>query len=505
FATQKVVFKTIYAKKQRQSKETRLIQSAEMRIGEIVGEIIRIDTTPEEIKRDFSEARCEELFNKEWEKVENDKKNFMRTMIMETKALEEHVVKYFNQAIKTGLAISNDENCLKERSKFNRKFWNKLVTPETLNKSEFLDDSDTKFHDNIKIVRNIICHPSNLGTYICLDYTEKTVFKKEVTNRIRAEIEDTCKQICEDLLSRNALAIEPSQALEWLKKLCNNVFIVQTNDFNQLKNPFKQYLRLKVFTTLETNACIAQSVKEIIVHEDVFSKVFEIELKNWMSKDRNPTRYAYEQSFGAYDVEKTPGEILKLIEKLIYIVLEKLGENILTLKQHFSTSLEKNLTLEKIMSTIGINDETNDLIESSWIDELADLYKKSLTDQLERSKQSYWNKVQGCRHRCPYCGSKCEIAEHEPNTNHRASIHFMVCFNGVRNLKSNEACLEICNEPKNFGDFYFDKNGENGLIFKEHTIKYYPEWWPLMERKQPDDDQIKQTRAMWMHLKDDLC
>ncbi|CAG8681203.1 26708_t:CDS:2 [Dentiscutata erythropus] len=553
FSAKKRELKAIYVKRQRQSKETWLIKSAEMRIGEAIGKILREhkDKTPDEFKNYFSESKCKELFNEEWEK-----------------------------AIENGRAIINNESNLKERLQFDRILWNKVSTPETLKKLEFLDETDKQF-----------------------------------------------------------INIEFSQALEWLKILCNNIFIVQSNNFNNLHDQFKvkidefslieQYLRFKVFTALEKNTAkwkasqqnnlkilrenlskyfndilgnssyenisshffkyVAKSVeKQLVIKEQNITEILESYLKqHWMSEERNPTRFAYEQSFGVYDIEKTRKYIrdpilfmkdlfetdvdiiknikveerLEKIEKAINDALKKLGGIILNYQQHFSGSSEKDPPLEKII--MGKNNTKNivtkiiqlftstssessnvticpqSLIEDAicvlgkciinspqdfykilekdyneyiqefntlWRSQRANLCKKTLIECIERSKESYWNKVKGCQYRCPYCGSKCELSEHEPNTNHRASIHLMNCFGGVRKLKTREASLTICNEPENFNITYFmGDDYENGLIFEKFTKKHYPEWWPLLGRKQPGDDQIKQVRAMWMNLKDELC
>ncbi|CAG8640346.1 2185_t:CDS:2, partial [Dentiscutata erythropus] len=608
FSSKKQELKVIYVKKQRQFKESWLIKSAEMRIGETIGNILREhkDKTPDEFKNYFSESKCKELFNEEWEKVENDKENFVCAMIKEGNMLEKH---------------SNSG----ERLKIDKIFWNHVLTPKTLNQVEFLDDTDKKFTDSIKIKDN------NIGVTIinvlCQNNAEKNDFKKTVINKLKTEIEDTCKQIHDDILSRNVLAIEFDQALEWLKTLCDNIFIVQ-NGFNGLKNQFKvqienfssmeQYLRFKVFTALKNSTMkwkslqqknlnnlrenlskyfynilsnssyeniaihffeyIAKSVEnQLVIQEKYISKVLEMDLKqNWMNKERNLTRYAYEQSFGVYDVEKTHIKVkerFEKIEKAVNDALEKLGGVISICHQHFLGSTDKNLPFEKIISNNRIKNTSEidfkkfsftlpaslneticpeSLMEDAiyvlgkciistpqdfciilkeyynkyvqefntlWRSQRADLCKKSLIDCIENSKncienskncienskKSYWNKVKGCRHRCPYCGSKCELSEHEPNTNHRASIHLMKCFGGVRKLKTREASLKICNEPESFDIKFKIFSDKDYIMWKEYLKVNHPEWWQLYERKEPDEDQIKQARAMWMHLKTELC
>ncbi|CAG8645026.1 31711_t:CDS:2 [Gigaspora margarita] len=416
------------------------------------------------------------------------------------------------------------------------------------------------------------------------------------------------------IVNGKALAIEFNQALEWLESLCNNIFVVQdkfNNSHDQFKvkfedfSPAEQYLRFKVFIAIKDNTMewkssqqnnlkelrknvlkcfkdissnstyknipshffkyVAKSVeKQLVIQEQYISEILEMHLKqNWISEERNPTRYAYEQSFGEYDVEKTRKYIdnptsymkelfennidiikdikvkerLKKIEKAIKDALEKLGEIILTCQQYFSETLDKNLILEKIIfhkreanviftlsgslnkaicpksliedaiCVIGkciisspqdfynvLKKDYNKYVQefnTLWKTQHADLCKKSLIDCIESSKNSYWNNVKGCQYRCPYCGSKCELAEHKFNTNHRASIHFMTCFDGGCEIETCEACLIICNEPKNFNREYFKGDDfKTGLRFENFTKKYYSKWWPLLGQKQPDNDQL---------------
>ncbi|KAF0387351.1 von willebrand factor type a domain protein [Gigaspora margarita] len=181
-------------------------------------------------------------------------------------------------------------------------------------------------------------------------------------------------------------------------------------------------------------------------------------------------------------------------ESLIEDAICVLGKCIISSPQDFYNVLKKDY------------DEYVQEFNTQWKTQRAELCKKSLIDCIESSKNSYWNNVKGCQYRCPYCGSKCELAEHESNTNHRASIHLMTCFVGGRIIETHKASLIICNEPKNFNRNYFKGDDyKTGLIFEKFTKKYYPKWWPLLGRKQPDDDQIKQVRAMWLNLKDELC
>ncbi|KAF0535876.1 interferon-induced very large GTPase 1-like [Gigaspora margarita] len=244
FTTEKRELKATYTKSQRQNKESWLIKLAEMRIGEKVGKILEEhkDKTFDEFKSNFSESKREELFNKEWEKVEDDKENFIRTMIMETNMLELHVVDSFNQAIESGRAISDKESNSGERWKFNRAFWCKVSTPAILNKLKDLNNTDENFTNSIEVKKN------KFKDFISRDDTEMNAFKSTVISRIKTKIENTCELICDDLLSRNALAIEFNQALGWLKTLCNDIFIVK-EEFNNSQDQFK--VKIEDFSSAE--------------------------------------------------------------------------------------------------------------------------------------------------------------------------------------------------------------------------------------------------------------
>ncbi|KAF0450884.1 von willebrand factor type a domain protein [Gigaspora margarita] len=519
----------------------------ELKIGDKVREILKNhkNKTPKQYKRIFSKSKCDELFDDEWKKVEKDKENFMNTLAMKEKTLEQHVVNSFNHAVESGRAISNDDRDLKERLKFNRRFWNKITIPATLN-TVSLDDK--LFFDSIKISRANIFNPSNLATYIGIDDDKKKSFKGEVIDRIKTEIKGTCERICDDLLSRNALAIEFSQALEWLKSLCKNIFIIQS-EINQLQSHFKveiedfstmeQYLRLEVFVTLKNNTakwkdsqlnnlenlresllkyfheilnnssfenisihflkCIDKSIKEqLFIQEQKISELLETHLKkNWKSEKKNPTRYAYEQSFGTYDVGKTRkyidnptsfmrelfendidtfknikvDEVLEDIEKTIYYTLEKLGKNISILQQKLQ--INSSFTIEEIFQKI---DAENNRINSQKIS-----YKDLIEDAIRVLGKCTIDSPQDF----------CAILKEDHN---KFLLDFKKLWkNDYTNHKQSMIYKVECSKQS-----YWNKVEEN-------MKKNHPKWWTLLGRKQPDDDQIKQVRAMWVHLKTELC
>ncbi|CAG8728250.1 12695_t:CDS:2, partial [Acaulospora morrowiae] len=581
----------------------------EMRIGKKVGKILsdNKEKTPEEFKAIFSKSKCDELFNEEWSEVKKDQDAFLRTMTKEMKSLEQHVVNSFNEAIINGHGIvNNDRGDVKEKQKFAKRFWKKLLKPATLIRSNFLD----QFVDDVKV---------KIKWYNMYDNSSEE-FKKSVINRIKAKIEETSTQICNELRSRNALAIEFNQPLDWLRKLCDNIynvitefskFTIEINDYSLIE----QYLRLQVFDTLVYNTerwnrsqqdnleklredllkCfhdilsnssyeniatqlfryVSQSVElTLVIQQQLIWEVLKEYSKNhWMSEDRNFTRYAYERSFGSYNVEKSRNYIndpisfmislfeeeidviknarierrLEEIEKAMYDALKELGEIISDWQQRVPTTTPyENFSLEEIFQRTEIRDdaEPSSSLESSkiispenliedairilgkctisspqdfyvklkeeynkyvtefqnlWKEKQADICRKSMVMEVENFKLIYSKEIMGCRHT-----SKCELPEHEINTNHRASFHLMSCFTGVQARDTKNANLIICNEPDNYR-YHYIKQDDEKLLFEEYTKKYYPEWWQLLERKKPDEDQIMQVRAIWMHLKTELC
>ncbi|KAF0445489.1 von willebrand factor type a domain protein [Gigaspora margarita] len=131
FTDEKQKLKATYALRQRHSKESCLISSSIMRIGKA--------------------SKCEELFNEEWEKVEDNNSKFMCAITKETKDLEKYIADIFNQAIKHEChCISNNER----NPKFNGIFWKTILMPATLNKSKFLNDTNKQFIDSIIEITN---------------------------------------------------------------------------------------------------------------------------------------------------------------------------------------------------------------------------------------------------------------------------------------------------------------------------------------------------------------
>ncbi|CAG8792738.1 23896_t:CDS:2, partial [Racocetra persica] len=113
--------------------ESQLIKLAKDKIGEAVEKILEEnkDKTSKDFEKIFSKSKRDELFDIEWKKIEENHQAFMLSMIIETKKLEEH-------AIEDRTSKISDEN--KPREKFNQRFWNTLVKPATLVKSDPLDD-----------------------------------------------------------------------------------------------------------------------------------------------------------------------------------------------------------------------------------------------------------------------------------------------------------------------------------------------------------------------------
>ncbi|RIB00634.1 hypothetical protein C2G38_2233572, partial [Gigaspora rosea] len=481
-------FEAKYTKRQRQSKELQLIKLAKDKIGEAVGKILEEnkDKTPENFEKIFSKPKRDELFDIEWKRIEEDYKTFMLTMLIETKKLEEHVVKFFNQAIEDGTSKINDLQVLE---------CIKIKGQALLEKAMDILEYTTGYQAS-----------------------KKNELKNIVGNVIKTEIKKTSEQICNKLKDNNALAIEFSQALEWLKRLYVNIFIVIVNNYNKPQDNF----------TIEIdNFCYA----ELDAQGDIISEILERYVEAKWIFDKNPTRVAYEKSFGSYDIYKSrqyvdsPTSFMKLlfednleafkdikidmlvedVEKAIFTSWEELEKSIASWKQHFLSS--QNITLKQILqkangmtvkelvknasrllgkyvikSTVEffvvLKDEHNkslDAFAKHWKENGIFNCKESLRRQISSDKDYYWYKAEGCTHRCPLCGSKCELAKHNPGTHHVASFHLMVCFNGWRDSDTHIAALEICSEPAAHDSYWITCKEKHPLKLEKFMKKHYPD------------------------------
>ncbi|CAG8801017.1 3455_t:CDS:2, partial [Gigaspora rosea] len=306
---------------------------------------------------------------------------------------------------------------------------------------------------------------------------------------------------------------------------------------------------------------ISQAVEEKLdAQGDIISEILERYVEAKWIFDKNPTRVAYEKSFGSYDVSKSrqyvdsPTSFMKLlfeddleafkdikidmlvedVEKAIFTSWEELEKSIASWEQHFLSS--QNITLKQILQRangmtvkelvenasrllgkyvikspveffVVLKDEHNkslDAFAKHWKENGIFNCKESLRRQISSNKDYYWYKAEGCTHRCPLCGSKCELAKHDPGTHHVASFHLMVCFNGWRDSNTHIAALEICSESAAHDSYWITCKEKHPLKLEKFMKKHYPDWWPL-DQIDPANDQLMQVRAMWMHLKDELC
>ncbi|CAG8788252.1 4890_t:CDS:10 [Gigaspora margarita] len=492
--------------------ESQLIKLAKDKIGEVVGKILKEnkDKTPEDFEKIFSKSKQE------------DHQTFMLTMIMETKKLEEHVVQFFNQAIENGTSKISDKN--KPREKFNRRFWNTLVKPATLVKSDPLDDP--QFLECIKIKgQALFGKVKDVLEYTTGYQTSKKKQAKEYLNNYNKpqdnftiEIDNFC--YAEQYLCLQVFIILEENTTRWkqkqqenLKKLNDEMLILF---HNILSNSTYENISYQFYKY------ISQVVKEKLdAQGDIISEILERYIETKLIFDKNPTRVAYEKSFGSYDVSKyhqyvdCPTSFMRLlfednleafkdikidmliedIEKAIFTSWKEFEKYIASWEQHFLSS--QNITLKQIlqradgMAMEGLVENVSHLLGKCVIKSPVEFFvvlkaehnkslvtftkhwkengifncKESLRIQISNNKDYYWYKAEGCTHRCPLCGSKCELAKHDSGTHHVASFHLMVCFSGWRNSNTHIAVLEICN---------------------------------------PANDQLMQVRAMWMHLKDEL-
>ncbi|CAG8478301.1 4847_t:CDS:10 [Dentiscutata heterogama] len=606
FASEKRKLQATYTIKRRKFKDSWLIESAKAKISENIKQVLK-EKTPGKVKKNLLE--CDHYFNTEWEYIEADKNNFIHSMSLETKALEEQVVTCFNKAITDGISLVGSDD--KTKDKFDRNFWSKLEKPATLVQSKFLKNTEFLKSFDFKFV--VETNSSGIAGYI--NNAKKGISKQSAIRTIKTSIKKTCKQIVNEIQNENTLMIEFDQALEWIQRLCDNIFITLQNELNSSQNnlvvkidgfkSIEQYLRLKVFKRLDANTKKWKDIqqkeldeyrknlwkffvelKSDTYYEYLSSNFFELIFQSFEKQLNNPynfvselmdkyfnsdnyniTRIAYERSFGSLSVENCRNYIenpikfmKKIFEEEIRIIkdikigekLEEIEENIINTipnevkeiisksKQYYSSrpmhessyicpNIEqilrssKGTLLEILMKDkpqgtdtilkcvvkypsrfLACLEEKIDKVfsefENKWKNKLKNHCKTSMIIKVENYRSLYCNRVIGCQERCPLCGSKCELADHDSDIPHKASIHLMVSFNGVKN-KSNEASLNICTDSVYQSDTCDEFHGHS---FGNYIQTCYPKWYPI-DPMDTNEDQLKQLRTMWILLKSELC
>ncbi|CAG8497250.1 15992_t:CDS:2 [Dentiscutata erythropus] len=595
FTSEKRKLQAAYTIKRRKFKDSWLIESAKAKISENIKQVLK-EKTPGKVKKNLLE--CDHYFNTEWEYIEADKKNFINSMSLETKALEEQVVTCFNKAITDGISLIGSDDETKDQ--FDRNFWSKLEKPATLVQSKFLKNTEFLKSFDFKFV----VEPNSSGIAGYINNAKKGISKQSAIRTIKTSIKKTCKQIVNEIQNENTLTIEFDQALEWIQRLCDNIFVTLHNELNSSQNNL-QYLRLKVFKRLDANTKKWKDIQQKELDEyrknlwkffvelksdtyyeylstnffELIFQSFEKQLNNpynfvseLMDKyfncdDYNITRIAHERSFGSLNVEnccnyiENPIKFMKkLFEEEIRIIkdikigekLEEIEENIINTipnelkeiisksKQYYSSrpihessyicpNIEqilrssKGTLLEILMKDksqgtdtilkcvvkypsrfLACLEENIDKVfsefENRWKNKLKNHCKTSMIIKVENYRSLYCNKVIGCQERCPLCGSKCELADHNSDIPHKTSIHLMVSFNGVKN-KSNEASLNICTDSVYQSDTCDEFHGHS---FGNYIQTCYPKWYPI-DPMDTNEDQLKQLRTMWILLKSEIC
>ncbi|CAG8547790.1 9731_t:CDS:2, partial [Racocetra fulgida] len=569
FISEKRKLQAIYMIKRRTLKDSWLIKSAKIKINENLKQVID-EKTLGKVKKNLSE--CDHYFNSEWEYIEADKKAFTYSMLSETKILEEQVVTCFNKAITDGVSMVSSED--ESKKQFDRIFWSKLEKPSILVRTKFLKNSE--FLSSFKF--KFIVEQNSAGIAGYINNVKRGILKQAAIRTIKTSIKKTCKQISNEIQNNNMLAIEFNQALEWIQRLCDNIFVTLQKELNSSQNnfivkiddfkPMEQYLRLKVFKRLDANtkkwkdtqqkeldeyrknlwkffvdlksetyyeylSCgflehIFQSFEKQLYNP--YNIVSELMDKHFNNDNYKITNIAYERSFGSHNVENSRSYIenpIKFMKKLFNEEIEiiknmKIDEKIEEIEMNIVNTMQSEL--KEIISRCKQHYSSRPTYESSYIspniEQILRLSKGTLLETLIKEKPQGSDNIIKCVVKYPsrflICleemvdimipefknkwKDKIKNHKHDSDIPHKASIHLMVSFTGVKN-SLNEASLNICTDPIYQNDICEEFNGHSFGAFIQTN---YPKWWPI-DQTNINEDQLKQIRAIWVQLKSELC
>ncbi|KAF0559039.1 interferon-induced very large GTPase 1-like [Gigaspora margarita] len=412
FTFEKRKLQTAYTIKRRKLKDSWLIESAKTKICENIKQVLK-EKTSAKVKKSLLE--CDHYFNTEWEYIEADKHDFIHSMSLDTKILEEQVVTCFNKAITDGISLVSSNN--KQKEQFDRNFWSKLEKPATLVQSKFLKNAEFLKSFDFKFI--IDSNSSGIAGYI--NNAKKGISKQSAIRTIKSSIKKTCKQIVNEIQNENMLTIEFDQALEWIQKLCDNIFITLQNELNSSQNnlvvkiddfkSMEQYLRLKVFKRLDANTKKWKDIqqkeldeyrknlwkffidlKSDTYYEYLSNNFFELIFQSFEKQLHNPynfvseimdkyfnnenydiTKLAYERSFGSFNIDNcrsyidNPIKFMKrLFDEEIRIIKDiKINEKLEEIEGNIINSIPNEL--KEIISKSKQYYSSRSISESSYI------------------------------------------------------------------------------------------------------------------------------------------
>ncbi|CAI2171884.1 18637_t:CDS:10 [Funneliformis geosporum] len=110
----------------------------------------------------------------------------------------------------------------------------------------------------------------------------------------------------------------------------------------------------------------------------------------------------------------------------------------------------------------------------------------------------------GCKERCPFCSSKCELPN-DGHEKHYVTNHLFPAFSGVCSEHYRHPILYSCTESavhENVWNYAY--LGPEVYSLDEFLKKFHPEWH-LFQRSKPNDENIMKMRAVWWKLRQNLC
>ncbi|GBC08885.1 hypothetical protein RclHR1_08460002 [Rhizophagus clarus] len=191
-----------------------------------------------------NETERKKIFKEIWKEVENDKIQFNRQIVLKSEKLKEHVGTTFNNAVSEFSSTVRQGSKQKEKEKFKRDFWTSIKKPSTL---------EEHISINIEQIQNII----EINSHFNFFTVKKNVNKRKIAEEIENKLKQTINGIIYDLKQKLSLHIEYGQAPKWLETLCNCLFEFTqplTNiEFKPDLDFFEKYLRSQIYKTLRDN------------------------------------------------------------------------------------------------------------------------------------------------------------------------------------------------------------------------------------------------------------
>ncbi|CAG8497641.1 7064_t:CDS:10 [Funneliformis mosseae] len=138
-----------------------------------------------------------------------------------------------------------------------------------------------------------------------------------------------------------------------------------------------------------------------------------------------------------------------------------------------------------------------------WNDQEREKVQKILESTVIGLSENLLDKI-GCKERCPFCSSKCELPN-DGHEKHHVTNHLFPAFYGVCSEHYRHPILFSCTEGAVHENVWgYAYLGPELYSLDEFLKKFHPEWH-LFQRSEPTDENIVKMRAVWWKLRQTLC